>query len=107
MGNSFTKLKDGTWGVRCEPPASAGASVLVTKRDGTSDTKVLGREIWTDGKVALYALAPKPDPVASTGGGASAPRYRSAHGAGAAANVPGYAKWCTGRVGCGCFDCAS
>jgi hypothetical protein len=33
--------------------------------------------------------------------------YRRASGAGAAAPVAGYSSWCTGRQGCGCYDCAS
>jgi hypothetical protein len=40
---------------------------------------------------------------------AASPRrhYGRASGAGSAARVAGYSSWCTGREGCGCYDCAS
>lgn len=54
---TFTRLRSGSWGVRLVGHASAGDSVTVSRRDGTTSTVTLGREIWTDGRVHLFALA--------------------------------------------------
>ncbi len=49
---------------------------------------------------ALVAGAPKSAPRAA------ASSYRlNYRGAGSAAKVAGYSSYCTGRSGCGCYDC--
>lgn len=47
------------------------------------------------------------EPATAQGGGYQGRRYGRSSGGGSAANVPGYSSWCTGRDGCGCYDCAS
>lgn len=47
---SFTKLKDGSWGLRISHPATEtiapGMTLTVTKRDGSSSTETVGSVIW-------------------------------------------------------------
>lgn len=67
---------------------------------------------WSKGSKARHITCAQQPFAASTPsrsyyrGGPTGARRR-APGAGTAANVPGYSSWCTGREGCGCFDCAS
>jgi hypothetical protein len=98
---TFTKLKDGSWGLRVAGEVAAGDEVTVSKRDGSSETKSVGRVLWTGSGVALCTIA---DSGARRSG---TMRYRGQSRGGAAAPVPGYSQWCTGRTSCGCFDCAS
>jgi len=53
---SYTKLKDGTWGIRVQGAARAGATVNVSRRDGSSKTKVVGRVIWAGGGVSICSI---------------------------------------------------
>lgn len=61
---SYTKLRDGSWGLRGHGLAD-GVTVVVVKRDGTRKTETVGRVLWrgTDG-LALATIA----------GASSAPR---------------------------------
>jgi hypothetical protein len=68
--NTYSKLRDGSWGVRVAGPAKAGAAVTVTKKSGETKTETIGRVLWTDGKVSLCTI------VSST---ASRRSDRSAH----------------------------
>lgn len=43
----FTKLNDGTWGVRVDGAAPAvGSTVTVTKRDGSTQAVVVAKVLW-------------------------------------------------------------
>lgn len=44
---TFTKLKDGSWGLRVTGSAKAGDSVTVTKKDGSKSTKKISRIVWS------------------------------------------------------------
>ena len=44
---SYTKLRDGSWGVRAEGEVRAGQSLTVTKRDQTTKVETVGRVLWT------------------------------------------------------------
>jgi hypothetical protein len=44
---TYTQLRDGSWGIRAAGKLSAGASVTVTKRDGTSKTETISKVLWT------------------------------------------------------------
>jgi len=57
MATSFTKLKNGDWGVRTDGSAAVGQSVVVAKRDGSSSTVIVTKVLWTDGKVSLCAIS--------------------------------------------------
>jgi hypothetical protein len=49
--NSYTKLKSGDWGVRCEGEVKPGQSVTVTKKDGSVKTEIIDAVLWSgDGK---------------------------------------------------------
>lgn len=45
--NTYTKLKDETWGVRVQGTATAGQSVTVTKKDGSTKTETIKSVLWT------------------------------------------------------------
>ena len=44
---SYTKLRDGSWGVRAGGAVRAGESLTVTKRDGTTKIETVGRVLWS------------------------------------------------------------
>lgn len=62
VGNTWSKGRNGDWLVR----GAAGQihadgysqAVQVAKRDGTSTLATIVREVWSDGQVALYTVAP-------------------------------------------------
>ena len=45
--NSYTKLKDGSWGVRVEGTAQTGQSVQVTTKAGAVKTERVASVLWT------------------------------------------------------------
>jgi hypothetical protein len=50
MKVSYTKLKTGEWGMRieeCDEAPKPGASVTVTKRDGSKREEVMGSVVWS------------------------------------------------------------
>jgi hypothetical protein len=48
MATTYTKLRDGSWGVRIEGPApAAGQTVVVTKKSGESKAEKIGKVLWT------------------------------------------------------------
>jgi hypothetical protein len=53
---TWTKLKDGTWGIRAEGKVAVGTSVEVRKKSGESETRTVARVIWTDGKISLCSV---------------------------------------------------
>lgn len=57
--NTFTKLKDGTWGVRVEGATKAGATVVVQKKDGSTATEKIKAVLWSGQGVSLCSLQPK------------------------------------------------
>ena len=54
--STWTRGKRGDWLVRSSV-GLAGTVVTVSRRDGSTSEATLGRQIWTDGTVALYAMA--------------------------------------------------
>jgi hypothetical protein len=61
---------------------------------------------WSKGSPAKH-VACSQGPVSTGNAGHRRSYGRRASGAGYAAPVAGYSSWCTGRSGCGCYDCAS
>lgn len=45
--NSYTKLKDGSWGLRIEGTATKGQSVTIQTKSGERKTEVVGNVLWT------------------------------------------------------------
>jgi hypothetical protein len=58
MAATFAKLRDGTWGLR-GPVAEVvpGATVRVTRRDGSAKSEVVGTIVWRNDEVALATIA--------------------------------------------------
>lgn len=54
---TFTKLRDGSWGLRIVGPHAVepGQSVTVTKKSGETSTERVGEVIWSDGKGVTLA----------------------------------------------------
>lgn len=99
---TYTKLRSGNWGIRSTSALTVGGSVRVTKKSGETKDETVGPLVWSGNGVWLYAIASeRPSRPATRSYG----RRPYASGAGQAANVPGYSSWCTGRPGCGCYDC--
>jgi len=44
---TYTKLRDGSWGIRAQEPLTAGQAVTVAKRDGTTQTETVDKIVWT------------------------------------------------------------
>lgn len=60
---------------------------------------------WSKGEKARHAACAGKAVTAARSTARRSYGSRYATGAGQAANVPGYSSWCTGRSGCGCYDC--
>ena len=60
---SFSRLRDGSWGLCSDAPLSEGDAVTVKKRDGSTSTAQVGRLVWQGHGAHIYAsvaLAPAP-----------------------------------------------
>jgi len=54
MEATWTKMRDGAWGVRVPgAPPAAGASVAVVRKDGTVSTVTVDRVVWSGDRVAI------------------------------------------------------
>jgi hypothetical protein len=103
---SYTKLRDGSWGIRIPGRApTLGTQVTVVTRAGERKTETVYSVAVQFDDAALCRIAPQQS--APTRALSQRPRYRYGSGAGAAAPVAGYSSYCTGRSSCGCYDCAS
>ncbi len=56
MKATYSKLRDGSWGVRVEGTVSEGASVTVTKKSGESKSETIRRVLWSGGGISLCAI---------------------------------------------------
>ena len=89
---TYTKLKNGQWGVRAPAGVTVGQSLTVTKRDGSSKTETVAAILWAgiarDGREAsLVSIVP-------TG---SAPRARHFRPCGYPGCSKGYCDECDGE----------
>ena len=62
---TFTKLRNGSWGVKGTGLA-AGRIVGVAKRDGSISNVTIDKVIWTDGKVQIASIKQGAGRTAST-----------------------------------------
>lgn len=53
---SYSKLKNGDWGVRLEGSAQPGQIVNVATKAGQIKPEKLGRKIWEGGGVQLFVI---------------------------------------------------
>ena len=82
---TYTKLKDGSWGVRVEGTAKSGQSVTVTKKSGETKSETIGRVLWSGNGISLCSVGQssgngshsthRPGRCANCGG-ACDPKYR-------------------------------
>lgn len=56
---SWTKLQDGSWGIRCEQAVAVGDSVMVERRDGQQKRETIDSVVWTNGSVWVCTVAKK------------------------------------------------
>lgn len=57
MATTYTKLRDGSWGLRVEGPApAAGQTVTVTKKSGETKAEKIGKVLWTGNGVSLCTI---------------------------------------------------
>jgi hypothetical protein len=57
MQATYTKLKNGDWGVRVPTESvSDGQSVVVAKKSGETKTEIIARVLWRGNGVALCAI---------------------------------------------------
>jgi hypothetical protein len=59
MATTWTKLKDGSWGLRSTEALNTGNLVTVTRKDGTAATVPVGALVWTGNGVWLYVAGAK------------------------------------------------
>lgn len=53
---SYTKLRDGSWGIRVQGSAKAGQVVVVRKKDNTSKDETIERVLWTGDGISLCSI---------------------------------------------------
>jgi hypothetical protein len=58
MMSTYTKLRDGSWGVRVPGSTTPGSLVTVAKKDGTTKLETIGRVLWAGDGVALCTITP-------------------------------------------------
>ena len=51
--NTWTKLKNGDWGIRIEGVASPGETIWVSRKNGARCSVIVGQILWTGGGVML------------------------------------------------------
>lgn len=56
MKATFTKLKNGDWGVRVEGEVTEGQSIVVTKKDGSTDVKTIQKVLWNKDGISLCSI---------------------------------------------------
>lgn len=54
---TYTKLKNGEWGIRSTSPIADGQQVLVTKKSGQTKNETVGHVIWRGNGVNLATIA--------------------------------------------------
>lgn len=69
MATTYTKLRDGSWGIRSTTRVTEGGSVTVTKRDGTSKEERVGKVLFSKDGVWVAAIATAGRPAASSASG--------------------------------------
>lgn len=63
MAISYTKLKNGNWGIRSTESIREGQSVTVTKKDGSTKSETVDKIIWNNNGVWLASLRRAPQPA--------------------------------------------
>jgi hypothetical protein len=58
--NTYTKLRDGTWGLKVTEPVSPGQVITVTTKSGESRKETVIRTIWTGPTHSVCTFAAHP-----------------------------------------------
>lgn len=88
------KLRNGDWGARVIGPVQAGDTITIHANNGKSWDAIIVRVIWSKDATSICSTRkPSRQPMGS--------------GHGQVAPVAGYSSYCTDRLDCGCYDCAS
>lgn len=53
---TYTKLKDGSWGIRSTVKLTKGGQVSVTKKDGSIKTETVKAILWTGDGITLASI---------------------------------------------------
>jgi hypothetical protein len=75
--NTYTKLKNGNWGIRVDGPAKAGQGVEVYTKAGDGKVETIERVLWSgpDAKtgktISLCSIAPRPQRTSNFYSGAT------------------------------------
>lgn len=56
MTTTYTKLRDGSWGLRVQGQATDGQQVVVAKKDGARKVETVGRVLWRGEGVTLCSI---------------------------------------------------
>jgi len=56
MKTTYTKLYNGSWGVRVEGTVTGGDVVTVTKKDGGTKSETVERVIWSGNGICLCSI---------------------------------------------------
>jgi len=59
MSNSYTKLRNGSWGVRVDGAARPGQVVTVKTKAGEVKTETVDRVIWKGDSVSICSIVSK------------------------------------------------
>lgn len=62
MTATYTKLRDGSWGIRATNAVAPGASISVTKKSGENKIENIGRVIWSGNGVWLATIEKSSNP---------------------------------------------
>lgn len=54
---TFTKLRNGSWGLRVQGTVTIGATVETTTKAGKVERKTVGKVIWTGNGISLCEIA--------------------------------------------------
>jgi hypothetical protein len=60
MAASYTKLHNGTWGIRVKGSTSQGATVEVTTKAGVVKTETVQRVLWSGNGTSICAITYTP-----------------------------------------------
>ncbi len=60
MTATYTKLKDGSWGIRVVGKVTTGQTVTVTKKSGESKQETVGKVLWTGDGITLATVSGSP-----------------------------------------------
>jgi len=99
--NTFSKLQDGTWGIRTSSVVAPGAVVIVSRKDGTQSNQTVRAVIWTDGTACLCSVEPTAKPVPAAPKAAPAARRSNWRPCGYPGCNPQHCDDCEGQGGRG------